>query len=91
MNIRASVRIRGKVQGVSYRYYTAMTARSLGVNGWVRNLPNGDVEALFEGTRDELNNMVDWCRSGPPAARVDEVNVDWQDSLNEFSEFSIRS
>jgi acylphosphatase len=78
------------VQGVSYRYYTAMTAQSLGINGWVRNLPSGEVEALFEGQRSEVEKMIDWCRSGPSAARVDEVLVDWQDSQNEFSDFSIR-
>jgi len=88
--VRATVRIRGLVQGVSFRYFTSRTARVHGLTGWVRNLPNGDVEAVFEGPRGEVQRLIDWCQEGPPAARVDEVLVDWEDSRHEFSDFSVR-
>jgi len=88
--VRATVRIRGRVQGVSYRYFTSRTAESLGLTGWVRNLPNGDVEAIFEGQRSEIQKIIAWCQEGPPAAQVDEVLIDWEDGRNEFSDFSVR-
>jgi acylphosphatase len=70
---RVRVRIRGHVQGVWYRGWTADQARALGLAGWVRNRSDGSVEAVFAGLEGSVREMVELCRSGPPAARVDEV------------------
>lgn len=67
------VRIRGHVQGVWYRGWTVATAVALGVRGWVRNRSDGSVEALFVGSEAALSDMVELCRSGPPAARVESL------------------
>ena len=90
MNVRVGVRISGRVQGVSYRFATWQQARSLGVSGWVSNLPNGDVEGCFEGEESAVTAMVEWCHSGPPAARVEQVTVTRQKYTGEFQGFIIR-
>jgi acylphosphatase len=71
--LRLRLRITGRVQGVWYRGATAAEARRLGVNGWVRNLPDGSVEAVLEGTPEAVRALATWCRTGPPAARVAKV------------------
>jgi acylphosphatase len=71
--IRTHVLIAGKVQGVGYRFATAQVATRLGLTGWVQNLPDGRVEAVFEGDRATVNQMLDWCRQGPPTAIVATV------------------
>lgn len=73
---RAHVFVSGKVQGVYFRANTREQARERGVAGWVRNLRDGRVEAVFEGEDDAVKDMVDWCREGSPAARVEEVEVE---------------
>ncbi|MBT9282320.1 MAG: acylphosphatase [Hydrogenibacillus schlegelii] len=73
--VRAHIRIRGHVQGVGFRFSMQREAERLGVNGWVRNLPDGRVEAVAEGPRDAVEALVAWGRSGPPAARVEAVDV----------------
>ena len=87
---RALVRISGRVQGVSFRYFTQRTARALGLTGWVRNLPNGAVEALFEGERGIIEQALTACRQGPPAAAVEDLQVEWQPSAREFIDFTVR-
>ena len=67
MKVRKSVIVKGRVQGVAFRHHTQSAARVLGVNGWVRNLYDGSVEACFEGELAPVMDMVEWCRSGPPA------------------------
>ena len=67
--------VRGRVQGVSFRFSCAQEARARGVAGWVANQPDGSVEAVFEGDPDDVAAMVAWCRTGPPAARVEGVDV----------------
>ena len=74
---RALVVVRGSVQGVFFRAETRDRARSLGLAGWVRNAPDGTVEAAFEGDDDRVESMVEWCRRGPSGARVDDVEVAW--------------
>lgn len=74
---RARIRVRGLVQGVWFRQSTADEARRLGLEGWVRNLPDGSVEAEAQGTRREVEALVSWCWRGPPAARVEGVEVEW--------------
>lgn len=73
--VRARVTVRGRVQGVFFRAETRGMALELGVQGWVRNLPDGSVEAAFEGDRDAVEKAVDWCRSGPAGAHVDSIDV----------------
>lgn len=58
--------------------------------GWVRNLANGKVEAVFEGGRDSVDSMISWCRTGPPAANVDDLEIDWETPTGEFSGFNLR-
>jgi acylphosphatase len=76
---RARVRVHGRVQGVFFRAETRERARSLGLGGWVRNCPDGTVEAVFEGERERVESMVGWCGRGPSGARVDGVDVAWED------------
>jgi acylphosphatase len=73
--IRRRVLVRGDVQGVGFRYSVARAARSRGVAGWVRNRPDGTVEAVFEGEPDAVESLVRLCRDGPRGAHVDQVEV----------------
>ncbi|HIK34003.1 MAG TPA: acylphosphatase [Oscillatoriales cyanobacterium M4454_W2019_049] len=83
------VRISGRVQGVGYRFWTQDEACRLGLAGWVRNLPDGRVEAVFEGDADAIDRMIRSCRSGPPAARVSDVTI--EDGVHQgLSGFEIR-
>jgi acylphosphatase len=68
--------ISGKVQGVFYRHWTETTARSLGLDGWVRNLRSGDVEIHVSGPDDKVDEMIRRCWEGPPAAQVNDIQVD---------------
>ena len=68
-------RVVGRVQGVSFRWYTQEQARSLGVTGWVRNEPDGSVLLHAEGEDEAVDALVEWCRTGPSAARVTDVAV----------------
>ncbi len=87
---RLALRIRGRVQGVGYRYSTIETARALGLTGWVRNDENGDVELVAEGPAAALERLVAWCRTGPPGARVTRVDPRWLAYSGEFASFTIR-
>lgn len=69
------VRVRGLVQGVAFRHFTKVRARELGLAGWVSNLPDGSVEVWAEGAPDGLETLVAWLRRGPPAARVESLDV----------------
>jgi len=70
------IKIRGLVHGVSFRSSMAKLASDLGVRGWVRNLPDGTVEAFLEGDEKKVKRMVDWAKFGPPRARVDRLEVE---------------
>lgn len=76
---RAHLFVSGRVQGVGYRYATVDTAIGLGLGGWVRNLPDGRVEAVFEGMQDVVEEMIRWCHVGPPAAMVKDVIVQYEE------------
>jgi acylphosphatase len=76
--IRARAVISGRVQGVFFRAEARARARSLGLAGWVRNLPDGNVEAVFEGLEEQVRSMLRWCEEGPSGARVDAVDVTWE-------------
>ena len=86
---RAQVFISGRVQGVFYRAYTRDQARMRGLTGWVRNLPDGRVYAVFEGDREKIESMLAWCRQGPQFAAVDEVETEWLPYQGEFQDFSV--
>jgi acylphosphatase len=87
---RAYVIVTGKVQGVFYRAETASKAKQLSLTGWVRNLPDGRVEAIFEGEEADVQRIIDFCRRGPPNAYVVEVNVRRQGWKGEFDDFEVR-
>ncbi|MCS6840368.1 MAG: acylphosphatase [Roseiflexus sp.] len=87
--VRAHVFISGRVQGVNFRASARAYAREVGVSGWVRNLEDGRVEAVFEGPRSAVQKMVSWCYSGPAHARVDAVDVHWEKPTGEEHGFSI--
>ena len=87
--VRAHLIVRGGVQGVFFRACTRDEAERLGVTGWVRNRPEGTVEVLLEGVEEEVDRIVEWCRQGPPIARVDEVSVEMASYRGEFGSFRI--
>jgi acylphosphatase len=78
-SIRAHLFISGRVQGVGYRFATVDTASQLGLSGWVRNLPDGSVEAVLEGVQEVVEEMIRWCHQGPPAAMVKDVVVEYEE------------
>ncbi|MFO7930903.1 MAG: acylphosphatase [Thermodesulfobacteriota bacterium] len=82
--------ISGRVQGVNFRMETSLAADRYGVKGWVRNVPDGTVEAYFEGDAENVDAMLDWCRKGPPAASVSDVRVQQKEYTGEYSDFSVR-
>ena len=90
MKVRAHVHISGRVQGVFFRYETQALAEEVGVGGWVRNSPDGGVEAVFEGEKEKVEQMLDFCRRGPPGAKVTGIDVKWEPYRGEFSGFNIR-
>jgi acylphosphatase len=87
---RAHVLISGRVQGVNFRATTRDEARKVGVAGWVRNMDDGRVEAVFEGKHAAVQRMVSWCYSGPVLANVEHVEVNWEEPKGEDGSFVIR-
>ncbi len=87
---RVRIHISGIVQGVSFRYYTLQEALRSGVTGWVRNVPDGRVEAVIEGSDAAVEHLVAWCRQGPRGARVEHVEVLPETPTGEFQGFRIR-
>jgi len=87
--VRARVIIEGRVQGVFFRQHTQEVAYKLGVKGWVKNRRDGSVEALFEGDRKEIDQIIQWCYRGPSEARVKNVRTTWENYTGEFEDFSI--
>ncbi len=88
--VRAHVFVSGRVQGVNFRYYTQRKAQELGLTGWVRNLWDGRVEAIFEGDEQAVRRAVDWCHGGPPSAWVEDVEVAYEPPTGEFGGFRVR-
>jgi acylphosphatase len=89
--IRVHLKIHGKVQGVFFRMHTIEKARSLGdITGFVANDSDGTVEVVAEGPENKINDLVDWCHSGPSTAEVEKVEVERQDYSSEFDDFAIR-
>jgi len=90
LKVRAHVVVSGRVQGVFFRSETQDEAHRQNVTGWVRNLPDGRVEAVLEGEKDRVDSLIEFCRRGPPGARVTRLEVVWQDYTGEFLDFRIR-
>jgi acylphosphatase len=89
MKKRVHVWIEGRVQGVFFRAYMRDAAKKEGVKGWVRNTPDGRVEAIMEGEADAVDRMIQWCHRGSPLSRVDDVIVEEELFKDEFSDFVI--
>ena len=89
LKVRVHVFVGGRVQGVFFRQSTQQQAESLGVRGWVRNLADGRVEAVFEGEEAAVKALVGFFRRGPTGAQVTDVSVDWEPYKDEFQNFSI--
>ena len=87
--MQAHVYVSGRVQGVFYRVKTRDKATELGLRGWVRNLPDGRVEALFQGEKDGVEEMIRWCRTGPEMADVSDVEVDLRHQVEGLNGFEI--
>ncbi len=89
MSVRAHVWISGRVHGVFFRATTRRVAKRFGLTGWVKNLRDGRVEAIFEGSRENVEEMIKFCHEGPPAAIVSNVEVKWEDPTGMFDDFDI--
>ena len=87
---RVHVSVSGRVQGVFFRAETQRTAKGFNLTGWVRNMADGRVEAVFVGDDADIDKMLAWCHIGPSAARVDEVLTEEEPYTGEFSDFSIK-
>ncbi len=90
MKARAHVYVSGRVQGVFFRGHTMGEAKGLGLTGWVRNLSDGRVEAVFEGDESAVEAMVSWCRNGSPYSRVEGIEVIRGEYEGKFSDFGVR-
>ncbi|MFH2057871.1 MAG: acylphosphatase [Pseudomonadota bacterium] len=87
--ICVKVRITGKVQGVFYRAHTRKAAIEYGVSGYVKNCPDGSVEAVFQGNQDTIDQMIQWCQTGSPSSIVSDVLVEKRSDLTDFHNFEI--
>jgi acylphosphatase len=87
--VRARAIIEGRVQGVFFRYHTQEMALKLDLKGWVKNRRDGRVEAVFEGDKNKVDQIIQWCRQGPSEARVTKVHLNWEDYTGEFEDFAI--
>jgi acylphosphatase len=86
---RVHINASGVVQGVYFRQNTLAKARELGLRGFVRNLPDGRVEIVCEGSQEGIDNMIAWCRKGPREARVQSLDIQWGEFEDEFKDFRI--
>lgn len=89
MKVRAHVYVSGRVQGVFFRYETKKEAEKRNVKGWVRNLPDGRVEAVFEGEKENVEKLIEFCHRGPSLARVEKVEVLWEEYEGKFKDFKL--
>lgn len=87
---RVIIKIYGRVQGVFFRDSARKRAKKLGLVGWVRNEPDKGVMIVAEGGEENLKRLIDWCYNGPMLARVDKVEVKWEEAKGEFKDFEIR-
>lgn len=90
MKVKAQVIITGRVQGVFFRGKTRNEAKKYNINGWVRNLADGRVEAVFEGEKENVDKLIDFAGKGPSYAKVRDLDIIWMDYTGEFNDFQIR-
>jgi acylphosphatase len=88
--VRLRILVSGLVQGVGFRYSTVELGQRLGLRGWARNLPDGRVEVVAEGSEEGVHRLARWCRQGPPAARVSDVEEEPVDGGEPLGEFGVR-
>jgi acylphosphatase len=88
--IRIEAIVKGRVKGVSFRYYTLRKAQMLNLDGWVKNLPNGNVKVVFEGDKSDAKKLLDWLKIGPSLANVSKLESEEKEYRNEFDGFDIR-
>jgi acylphosphatase len=88
--LRVRIVVRGRVQGVGFRYATVIEARRLGLAGWARNAPDGSVEILAEGDPAAVRALIAWCRQGPPSARVATVHHSEEPADGQLGAFGVR-
>jgi acylphosphatase len=89
LKTRVHLIISGRVQGVFYRSTTSQEARLRGVTGWIRNLPDGRVEAVFEGEKEAIEDLIAFCWHGSRSSKVTDIRVDWQPYVGEFAAFEV--
>ena len=87
---RVHIVIYGLVQGVFFRSNAKKAAETLGLRGYARNMPDGSVEVVAEGSEEKIKELIVFCKKGPRAARVDKVNVHIEEARNDFKDFEIR-
>ncbi len=88
--MRTHLFISGIVQGVGYRWSCQRAAKGIGVTGWVRNLPDGRVEVVAQGTKEQVDQLIQWCYRGPEEARVSDIAVADEETAGDFQDFGIR-
>ena len=89
MQVRAHIFISGDVQGVFFRRTAKAQAEKLGVVGWIRNRNDGSVEVVAQGEKDKVDKFIEWCKKGPPFAKVENMEVEWRKNIEDFEEFEI--
>jgi acylphosphatase len=87
---RVHLIIKGVVQGVGFRHSTRMQASQLGLTGYVKNLPDGNVEVIAEGPSQAVNELLEWAKQGPPTAQVKQIDIDYEEANGEFTDFSVK-
>ncbi len=90
VNVRVRVLIEGRVQGVFFRAHARDQAAQFKLTGWVQNLPDGRVEAMVEGSPEQVEAFVNWCHAGPTSAKITGTTVERQEYRGEFQTFSVR-
>lgn len=88
--VQVHIIVEGRVQGVNFRYYVLRKANELGINGYVRNLKDGDVEILAQGTRDSIDKLIEYVKSNPGSSFVTNLDVNWEEPKTYFSKFQIK-
>ncbi|MBI4050736.1 MAG: acylphosphatase [Candidatus Doudnabacteria bacterium] len=83
------IKIFGDVQGVGFRYQTVQKARELNLTGWVRNAPDGSVEILAQGSKENLEKLAQWAKTGPKIAEVTDMQIEWREMSASYSDFEI--
>ncbi len=86
----AHILVSGRVQGVAFRYYARNLAYQLGMRGWIKNLANGQVELVVEGSKNSVKEMIEWCKQGPRMAQVEDVEVDWLPCSGQYVDFQVK-